>query len=381
MASKVEGGTAEGFERVAEEFARLLEEDDGAAGQFCGYHHGRQVVDLWGGNDVAADDLQAVFSCTKGVSGICIALLIQRGVLELDTPVSRYWPEFAGGGKADVTVRIALSHQAGIPGVEPQLTLEEMLDHEVMAARLARQVPHWRPGKTHGYHALTLGTIIDELVRRTVGVPVAEFFRQEIGDPREIDIYIRTPKNAEARVRGVLPRRLTPEQEKRFGKQRVPEPDSFYAVAAGASGGATVQELVNTRSFRESGQAAGAAVASGRGLARLYAMCIGEVDGLPRLLSDATLAEVTQIQAVGEDLVLRAPRRYGIVFQKADEQSWFGSHLAFGHGGQGGGIGIADPWHDIAYGWIPRRMSFPGGADARGLALAKIMRECLPVPR
>jgi hypothetical protein len=105
-------------------------------------------------------------------------------------------------------------------------------------------------------------------------------------------------------------------------------------------------------------------------------MCFGAVDGFTRLLSDATIAQVTQIQTVGEDLVLRVTTRYGVVFQKADDRLTYGSHQAFGHDGAGGSIGIADPWHDVSYAWIPRRMSFPGGADARGLGLARIVREC-----
>lgn len=115
--------------------------------------------------------------------------------------MSRYWPEFADGGKGGVTVRLALSHQAGVPGVEPQLTLEEVIDHDGVAARLAAQVPHWRPGKAHGYHGLTIGTIMDELVRRVVGVPIAEFFRKERG------------------------RRVSPAAHRRYGRAGRPDPD------------------------------------------------------------------------------------------------------------------------------------------------------------
>jgi hypothetical protein len=114
------------------------------------------------------------------------------------------------------------------------------------------------------------------------------------------------------------------------------------------------------------------------GTHRLYAMCISEVDGMSPILSPDTVTEVTQIQTVGEDLVLRLPTRYAIVFQKPDERLWYGSHQAFGHDRAGGSIGIADPWHRLAYAWIPRRMSFPGGADPRGLGIAKTLRGCLP---
>ena len=378
--TKVEGSTASGFEPVAEEFGRLLARERDARGQFCAYRRGQRVVDLWAGEEVAPDDLQGVFSSSKGVSAICIALLLQRGALDLDAPVSRYWPEFAGGGKGDVTVRLALSHQAGIPGVEPQVTLAEVIDHDAMAARLATQVPHWRPGAAHGYHGLTIGTIMDELVRRITGIPIAEFFRKEIGDPRGIDFYLRTPEDVDRRVRMLLPADPTPEQQKQLGGAPW-APDSLsgmtFNVAAGG-GLPRAEPTPNIRAVRASGQAAVAGVGSARGLARLYAMCIDEVDGFPRLLTDATIARVGQIQTVGEDLVLRVATRFGIVFQKADDRVTYGSHQAFGHDGAGGSIGVADPWHGISYAWIPRRMSFPGGADGRGLGLAAIVRECAP---
>ena len=375
----VQGTVAPGFEPVAAEFGRLLVTEADVRGQFCAYAGGRQVADLWAGEDVAPDDLQGVFSSTKGVSAICVALLVQRGVLSLDAPVARYWPEFAAGGKADVTVRVALSHQAGLVGVEPQLELEEMLDHPLVAARLAAATPAWRPGRAHGYHALTIGTLMDELTRRTAGVPIADFFRAEIGDPRGIDVYIRTPAAADGRVKPVLPQQPTTEQQAELdarGLRR--QPDSLSGLAFNAAARPSREPLPNVPATRRSGQAAAAAVCSARGLARLYAMCVGEVDGLPRILSPGTVTEVTQIQAVGDDLILGCPTRYGIVFQKTDDRLPFGSHQAFGHDGAGGSVGVADPWHGVAYAWIPRRMSFPGGGDTRGLGIARVLRGCLP---
>ena len=377
-ATTVHGTTAPGFEPVAAEFERLLASEGDARGQFCAYYAGRQVADLWGGDDVSADDLQGVFSSTKGASAICVALLIQRGVLSLDAPVARYWPDFAAGGKADVTVRVALSHQAGLVGVEPQLTIEEMLDHPAVAARLADAVPAWRPGQAHGYHALTIGTLMDELTRRTVGVPIADFFRAEISDPRGIDVYIRTPEEVDGRVKPVQPQRPTPEQQREMDARGVRAPDSLTGMAFNAAARPASELLPNRPAVRRSGQAAAAATCSARGLARLYAMCVSEVDGMPRILSAETIAHVTQIQAVGDDLILRCPTRYGIVFQKTDDRLPFGSHQAFGHDGAGGSVGVADPWHGIAYAWIPRRMSCPGGGDLRGLGLAGAARGCLP---
>jgi len=373
----VHGSVAPGFEPVATEFRRLLATERDARGQFCAYLRGERVVDLWGGDDVAGDDLQGVYSSTKGVAATCIALLVQRGALDLDAPVSRYWPEFAAAGKDGVTVRVALSHQAGLVGVEPQLTLAESLDQDALAPRLAAQLPHWVPGKAHGYHGLTIGTIMNELVRRIEGVSIADFFRKEIGDPRGIDFYIATPEDVDHRVRMLAPADPTPEQKAQQGGPPPAGPDSLTGLAFNAAVPAASDELLpNIRAVRAAGQAAVSGVGSARGLARLYAMCIGEVDGFPQLLSDDTIARVAQIQTVGEDLVLRTPTRFAIVFQKADGRLSIGSHQAFGHDGAGGSIGVADPWHDLAYAWIPRRMSFPGGADSRGLALAKIVRDC-----
>lgn len=368
---------APGFEPVREEFARLLAEDGTFAGQFCAYVGGRRVIDLWGGEGVAPDDLQAVFSATKGAAAMCVALLLQRGDLELDAPVSRYWPEFAGADKEAVTVRLALSHQAGLAGVEPQLTMEEWLDHPGMAARLAAERPHWRPGAAHGYHALTIGTLMDELVRRITGVPIAQFFRDEIAAPRGIDFHIATAEEEEPRVRPVLPARL-PAGQQPDPDARGPGPDSLAGMAFNAAAAqADAEPLPNRRIVRAAGQAAASGAGSARGLARLYAMCIAEVDGFPRLLSPETVKTMTQIQAAGPDLVLGFSTRFAIVFQKADDRFWMGSHQAFGHDGAGGAIGVADPWHGLAYGWIPRQMTFPGGADQRGLALAKIARACI----
>ncbi len=265
-AATVSGETAPGFERVRAEFERLLATEADCAGQFCAYVGGRKVVDLWGGDDVGPDDLAGVFSSTKGVSAIAIALLVQRGQLDLDAPVSLYWPEFAAGGKAAVTVRVALSHQAGVVGVEPQLTsLTDFLDHPTVAACVAAQIPQWYPGSAVGYHANTIGTIMDELCRRITGVSIAQFFRQEIGDPRAIDFFIATPEEMEPRVKPLLPPPTHSEG---------PDADGLPALAVNWSGLRKDPSLdlkiplPNLRAVRAAGQAALSGVSSARGLAR-----------------------------------------------------------------------------------------------------------------
>ena len=375
----VQGFVAPGFEAVRDELDQVISGDAGYSAQFCAYAGGELVIDVWGGTEIGRDSIQGVFSATKGVAAVCIGLLVQRGALDLDAPMIRYWPEFTQGGKGDVTVRIALSHQAGLVGVEPQLTTEQLIDHDYVAARIAAQVPHWRPGTAHGYHGLTIGTMMDELVRRIDGRTMAEFFRQEIGTPRGIDFFIATPDDQESRVVDVLPAQPTPEQVELLQQNPMTmDADSLAGMAFNlAASDPFNPPLSNLRAVRAAGLTAAGGTGSARGLARLYAGCISEVDGMPRLLSRETVDRVAQIQVVGNDMVLPAATRFGIVFQKPDDRLWCGSHQAFGHDGAGGAIGFADPWHDMAYGYVPRRMSIPGGADPRGMSLAAAVRRCL----
>jgi CubicO group peptidase (beta-lactamase class C family) len=366
-----------GYEPVAEQFAGFLAADPDYAAQFCGYVDGAPVVDLTGGPGIEADSLLGVWSATKGVAAVCVAVLVQRGQLDLDATVVSYWPDFGQANKHDLTVRQVLSHQAGLVGVEPQLSLAELLDHDVAAARLAALAPHWRPGAAHGYHATSMGTLLDELVRRATGLPVAAFFRNAIAGPREIDFHIAVPAAAEKRVVEMLPPRYPD------GTRPVPtEPDSLAGMAINLTGAmGEVRMLPNDVRVRRAGLAAGGGLGTARGLARLYASCIGSVDEVRRLLTPETVAAMTQLQVAGHDVVLDKHSRFAIVFQKAGPHLPAGSHQAFGHEGAGGAIGFADPWHGVAYGHIPRRMVTPGGADPRGLALARTLRACAAATR
>jgi CubicO group peptidase (beta-lactamase class C family) len=347
LSAQVAGNVAEGFEPVAAELARLTSEFPLYSAQFCAYLNGRAIVDIWAGPDATSDRIQGVFSATKGMSGICIALLVERGQLDLDAPMIRYWPEFAQAGKADITVRTALSHQAGLIGVEPQVSLDVLLDHPEMARRVAAQTPFWRPGSGVGYHALTIGTLMDELVRRIDGRPVAEFFAAEITGPRGIDAFIAVPEAEESRLDDVMP--AYPDGvEPPVNPVMIPgEEQSLTGVAFNAA----VQDpfnppISNIRATRAAGQAAVGGAANARGLARLYAGLTQSVDGHAPLLSEATVHAVSQLQVAGTDLVLGLPTRFAIVFQKSDQRLAYGSYRAFGHDGAGGGL---TTWRSVMY--------------------------------
>src|SRR5580658_9100047 len=151
------------------------------------------------------DALLPVFSSSKGASAVVVSLLLERGQLDLDATVASYWPEFAQRGKAAVTVRQLLSHQAGLNGVDGGFTTEELLAHEPLAERLAAQRPLWHPGAGVEYHAVTLGTLADELVRRSDGRALADVLRQDVTTPRGIDIFMGTPESQDHRVVEALP--------------------------------------------------------------------------------------------------------------------------------------------------------------------------------
>ena len=364
-----------GYEGVEEHLEAIAAADPEVIGQFVSYVNGKKVVDLAFGEGVDANDLVGIFSASKGASAMCIALLVDRGLLDLDRPMTRYWPEFAAGGKSGVLVRTALAHQAGLCGVEPQLSLDELIDHESLARRLAAMTPHWLPGAAHGYHGTTIGTLMEELVRRIDGRTLPRFFADEIATPRGIDVFLATDDQSEARVR--------PVQRHRSDDTVRPaprSPDSLTGMTFNdAAGWGDLRQtlLANVETVRRAGLCAVGGVASARGLARLYAMAISEVDDMPCLFSPVVREKMTQLQSVGTDLVLGVPTRFAIVFEKPNDRLWFGSHQAFGHDGAGGVIAAADPWHHLSFAWVPQRMPEVPGADPHGLTIAESVRNSI----
>jgi len=381
--STVAGFVLPGFEAVLDELTRVVDADPTYSARFTAYVGGLLAVDIWGGTQIDEHAIQGVYSATKGIAAICIGLLVERGALDLDDRVVDYWPEFEQAGKRDITVRLALSHQAGLIGFDEPLTVNRMVDHEDLARRLAAQAPFWQPGSAHGYHALTMGTMIDELVRRIDGRTVADFFDAEIAIPRGIDFHIAVAEAQEPRVVDVLPTQDNPGANP--GVAPPLASDMTTSLAGVAFSAATLDifnpPLPNLRSVRAAGLAAAGGVGSAHGLARAYAVCISEVDGVPRLLSEETVAAMSRLQVAGDDLVLGFPTRFGVVFQVPDDRLAYGSWRAFGHDGAGGAFGVADPEYALAFGYIPRRLYSPGGADPRGLALARAVRRCIVAMR
>jgi CubicO group peptidase (beta-lactamase class C family) len=317
-----------------------------------------------------------------------IGLLLERGLLDLDAPVARYWPEFAAAGKAAITVRQLLSHQAGLPQTVPRLTHDELADTVRGAELLAAQRPLWHPGSAFGYHAVTIGVLGSEIVRRITGRTLAEFYEQEIRGPRGLDFYLGLPEELEPRALDLLPMRPVtgsagppspgtpgPPSPSAPGPPfaRTPGQLGAYVMAGNVRPASEDERRRQARRDRAIGMPAAGATTSARGIAALFAESTVGLTGAP-LLSAETVAQLAQPQVAGVDEVIGIERRYGVVFQKPVQGLNFGGFRAFGHDGMGGALGFHDPETGISFGYIVRRMPPPGGCDARALRIAQAMR-------
>ncbi|MER5543047.1 serine hydrolase domain-containing protein [Streptomyces sp. NPDC001118] len=372
----VHGTVAEGFEPVREEFAAFVAgERDDYEGQLCAYVRGRRVVDLWAGTE--ADALYGVFSSTKGAAHLVVALLVQDGTLELDRKVTYYWPEFGAEGKGAVTLRELLAHRAGLVGIDVGFSAEEMADDRAMAERLADQKPFWRPGTAFGYHALVIGALTGEVVRRATGHTLQEVYEERVRAPYGTDFFLGLPESEEPRFRSVQPMLPTPEQQALLAAQPAgPHTLTSIAFNTHVPEPGTLADYVNSRVVRAKGPASAGGVASARGLATMYAAAISQLDERPPLLKPDTVAEVGQIHSVGYDLVARAHKSYGLGFQ-ATADMWHPNlgAGAFGHSGAGGTQAFADPRSGLAYGYTRRRMAFPGGAAPENDAFVSVLHQ------
>jgi len=372
--SSVQGRVRPDLEPVRERFAEWSAADPDWGAQLCMLVGDEVVVDLTCGP--GADAITGVYSVSKGVAATVIALLLGEGVLELDRAVADYWPEFAAAGKSEITVRQLLSHQAGLSATDDGIRPEDALDSRAGAERLARQRPLWRPGAGFGYHGITIGILMEELARRTTGAELQDLYESRIRAPRDIDFFLGLPDDQAARYVDPRPPLLTETVD--------PGPrDNLFAASFGPLGRAGDAILTgfgpHSPEVRRQGTAAAGGVGSARGLARLYAATLGNVGG--PIAPPETFADMSQVQVRGRDMVLDIPLSFGIVFMKPHIDMPFASFRSYGHDGAGGAIAFADPVHDLAFGYVPTRMTVPGGVDARAIELSRLARVILGAAR
>ncbi|MEU3791843.1 serine hydrolase domain-containing protein [Streptomyces fructofermentans] len=384
----VKGTVAEGFEPVRDAFVRNFEVlgDRGAA--VAVYRDGHRVVDLWGGTkDVDGtapwerDTAQLVRSATKGVAAAALLLLHQRGVLDLDAPVASYWPEFKAAGKERVLVRQVLSHRAGLPVLDRPLTPAQALEPLPGAEAVARQAPVWEPGTDHGYHALTYGWLVGELVRRTTGRGIGDWIADEVTGPSGADLWVGLPAAEAGRVGRVGPVEA-PENDgalrarpKRSVTAAYEDPRSLTRRAFGAISPFPDQ---NDPAYRAAALPATNGIATADGLARSYAALIGGAGGRPPLFAPDTLAAARAEESAGPDRVLVVGTRFGLGFMLHGPSSPFLAPGSFGHPGRGGSLGFADPESGVAFGYVTNGFRSTVTADPRAQALVRAVRASLP---
>ncbi len=377
------GPVEPGFEPVRAAFRRSFDSGAEAGAALCVYHRGRPVADLYGGvaDPVGgapwrSDTLVALTSVTKTVLATMVLISAERGLLDLDAPIAEYWPAFAAEGKGGITVATALAHSAGIPAFPRPVTFDDQVAREPVLEMLAGLRPLWTPGTRHGYHAITLGFLLTELLRRTTGSTEGRLARELLARPLGLDLHIGLDPADVPRVAGVVP----PEDgEDRFDPSigeycaAVKDPASLFHRATFGSSAMSFADMNDSRYHTVERPAAGYATAAS--VARLFAALGGSVGGV-RLLGPELRDRARTAHSSGTDEVFRFGTAFGLGYMLPGGRLWpgsgpeYGGSRAFGHIGSTGALAFADPGHELAFAYLPNRMKhvyeFP---DRRATAL------------
>lgn len=380
---KIEGTVAPGFELLRDVFAENFSRRHEVGGACCVYHHGEKVVDLWAGvrnrstgEPWEADTMVLLWSATKGLAAMVLALAHSRGWLDYDERVCRYWPEFARNGKETITVRQLLAHQAGLFAFDEPVDRETVADLDRLAVILARQKPAWEPGSRQAYHALTLGFYEGELLRRIDPKhrSLGQFFQDEIATPLGLDLYIRLPESVPnsklavlssagllAMVKG-FPLRLTIDS---FNRR------SNIHRALIANPGAQIARDAQRIYARNLEVPSGGGVGTARAIARAYAVFAGDGHDLglrPSTLRALAAPPVPPTHGF-HDECLHGEVRFSLGFMKPSPNWPLASESSFGSPGAGGALGFADPERGIGYAYVTSHMGANLTGDPREIAL------------
>jgi CubicO group peptidase (beta-lactamase class C family) len=385
----VEGYVARGFEAVREAFADNFARRRELGGACCAYHHGEKVVDLWGGvrnkqtgEPWQQDTMVIVYSATKGLAAMTLAIAHSRGWLDYDQRVSAYWPEFAQQGKERITVRQLLAHQAGLFALDEAVDRSVVADLDRLAVVLARQKPAWEPGTRQAYHAITLGYYESELLRRVDPRhrSLGQFFQDEIASPLGLDVYIRLPEDIPssrlatiARPRRIdmllgFPLRLSLDAMTRRSK---------IVRALRGSEFPHDEQRVYARNFEVP---SGGAVGTARAIAHAYSVFAtgGRELGLRRETLDLLAAPATPPTHGFYDECLKGNGvQFSLGFMKSSPAWPFGSAGSFGSPGSGGSLGFADPSAQIGYAYVTSQMGTRVTGDPRDVALREALYSAL----
>jgi CubicO group peptidase (beta-lactamase class C family) len=375
---KIEGTCDPKFNRVKDAFAENFEKRNEVGAAAAIMLDGKSVVDIWAGHadkertrPWSRDQLVNVYSTTKGVTAICAHRLASQGKLDLDAPVAKYWPEFAHAGKEKMPVNFLLSHRAGLPAIRKTLDPDALFNWNTITTALAEQEPWWEPGTRHGYHALTFGYLVGEVIRRITGKSPGTYLRDEVAGPLGLDFHIGLDAKHDPRVANMIAAPPpTPEQVNMFAEV-MKDPESMGAKAFMNPPLMARPGLVNTREWRGAEIPAGNGHGTARALAKLYGTLArgGELDGV-HVMSESEIARCSLEQACGPDALLIINTRFSLGFMMSQPGSTLGPNpKSFGHPGAGGSLGYADPEAKIGFGYTMNQMQTSLLIDPRATAL------------
>lgn len=374
------------FAPVVDAFAANFRERSDLGAACCVYLDGRPVVDIWAGvadRDVGRpwerDTSAVIFSCTKGVLAAAAYLLVQDGRLDLDAPVAEYWPEFAAAGKAGLRLRDVLSHRSGLPALDGDLTLEEVVAWTPVIAAIERQRPHFAPEAGYFYHAMTYGWLVGEVIRRLTGQTPGAFVRDRIAQPLGLELWIGVPEGRRGTVAWMeapLPDVVVPNEAEGVVATAMVEQSLTMGAYPFPADGAYV--TFNDPVIQAAEIPGANGIATARSLARLYAACVSGVDGGRPLLREASLDDAMVVRSAGRQLsgLPDDGARWGTGFQLASPPytPMLGAG-SFGHAGAGGQLAFGDRVRRVGFGWLSNQMGGYGDARARAVteALAAVL--------
>ncbi|MEV0590586.1 serine hydrolase domain-containing protein [Nonomuraea cavernae] len=380
---KSSGWADERFGAVADAFSRNFTDHGELGAAVTVYAGGRKVVDLWGGiadprdgRPWAEDTVVPVFSCAKGVVSVCAHLLAQQGRLDLDAPVSRYWPEFARHRKGAITPRMVLGHRAGLPVLDRVLSFAEITRWAPVVRAIEEQEPLWKPGDAYEYHGHVFGFLIGEVIRRITGLTPGGFFRQAVGDALGLRTWIGLPRDEDARLARLV------EAE---GRPAMPGPESLITRMVTMNGALAFPGLDEPHGWNDPAllraELPGAgAVSSASGLAGLYAAAATGVDGSDRLLTHDTVTDLVREVSAGASWSglpdVGARWGSGFLLHAPRFRSMLGPR-GFGNDGAGGQFGFGDDEFGVGFGYVANRMI--GHGDGRADRLVAAVRKSLKI--
>jgi CubicO group peptidase (beta-lactamase class C family) len=363
------GFTQDQFAPVRAAFEANFENGGDAGASYCVTHNGETVVDLWGGSADEAgerpwqmDTIVNVYSTTKTMTALTALLLADRGELDFDAPVKRYWPQFAANGKGDVKVSHLMSHSAGLSGWKEKITKNDLYDWEKVTSLLAAQAPFWTPGTAPGYHALTQGYLVGEVVRRITGKTLGTVFREEIAEPLDADFWIGLPASEDGRVADLIP----------------PPPGTAIADTAQTelarnmanNPGVDVSET-RKRAWRDAEIPAAGGTGNARSVAEIHVLLAngGTAKG-KQLLSEAGCRKALEPQIEGTDLIMGTQVRYGMGFGLPCPMIPLPNPNTLFWGGYGGSLVIIDLDARATLAYAMNRMARTTTGDMRAYGLA-----------